>query len=57
MSVNGDKGTLHMQRQLDMRLLMLEVKFYPALRRFFQSVRTADEQQIVLRPGTAAVNK
>ena len=51
MKVDGEKGTLHMQRQLDMKLLMLDVKYYPALRHFFQTVRTTDEQQIVLQPG------
>jgi hypothetical protein len=35
---------------------MLDVKYYSALRNFFQTVRTADEQQIVLQPGSAAAN-
>jgi len=54
LKVDENKGVLHIQRQLDMQLLMLDVKYYGALRNFFQTVRTADEQQIVLQPGSAA---
>jgi hypothetical protein len=46
-----------MQRQLDLQLMMLDVKYYPALRNFFQNVRTADEQQIVVQPGLPAASK
>ncbi len=52
-----EKGVLHLQRQLDMQLTSLEVKYYPALRTFFQNVRTADEQQIVVQPGVAGTGK
>jgi hypothetical protein len=34
----------------------LEAKYYPALRNFFQAVRTGDEEQIVLQPGTASAS-
>jgi hypothetical protein len=30
---------------------MLELKYYPALRNFFEVVRSGDGQQIVLQPG------
>jgi len=30
--------------------LMLDTKYYTALRNFFQTVRTGDEQQIILLP-------
>jgi hypothetical protein len=40
-----------------MDMLMLEQKYYPALRNFFQVVRTTDEEQILLQPGgTTASN-
>jgi hypothetical protein len=29
---------------------MMQTKYYPALRNFFQTVRAGDEQQIVLLP-------
>jgi hypothetical protein len=50
------KGTLHLTRQLNMDLLIVEAKLYPTLRNFFQIVRTGDEQQIVLQPGVAAAS-
>jgi len=54
LKVENNKGTLHLTRRLNMDLLMVEVKLYPALRNFFQVVRTGDEQQIVLQPGAEA---
>jgi hypothetical protein len=52
----SNKGTLHLTRQLNVDILMIEVKYYTALRNFFQSVRTGDEEQIVLQPGTSAAH-
>lgn len=49
----NDKGTLHLNRTLNVDVLLLEAKYYPALRNFFQVVRTADEQQVVLQPASA----
>lgn len=51
MSAENNKGTLHLNRTLNVDVLMLETKYYPALRNFFQIVRTVDEQQVVLQPG------
>ncbi len=50
MKVENNKGTLHLERRLKSSILSLELKYYPALRNFYQSVRSADEQQIVLQP-------
>ncbi len=41
-------GALHVSRTLRSDLTLVEVKHYEALRRFFQTVRTGDEQQAVL---------
>lgn len=43
-------GTLHQSRRLMMNIQMVDVKYYNTLRAFFQRVRSADEQQIVLAP-------
>jgi hypothetical protein len=41
-----------------MDVLLLEQKYYPALRNFFQLVRTTDEEQILVQPGdTATANR
>lgn len=43
-------GTLHLERSLRADLISLEPKYYPSLRNFYQLVKNADEQQIVLQP-------
>jgi hypothetical protein len=50
----NNKGTLHVVRSLNVDFLMIDTKYYPALRSFFQLVKAGDEQQIVLQPGAAA---
>jgi hypothetical protein len=35
-------------------LSLLEVKYYPSLRNFFQQVRTGDEEQIVVLQAAAS---
>ena len=48
--VENDKGTLHLERSLKNSITILDQKYYSALRNFYQSVRSGDEQQIVLQP-------
>jgi Domain of Unknown Function with PDB structure (DUF3857) len=50
-TAENNKGTLHLTRNLDINALVLETKYYGALRKFFQTVKTGDEQQIVVQPG------
>lgn len=52
----NNKGTLHIERLMRSDLIALDQKLYPALRRFYEGVRTGDEEQIVLQPGTAAAS-
>ncbi len=54
LKVDNDKGTLHLNRTLNVEVLLLDAKVYPTLRAFFQIVRAGDEQQVVLQPGGAA---
>lgn len=56
MKAEDDKGTLHVTRRLRVDLVMVDPKSYPVLRSFFQVVRSGDDQQVVLQPGTAAVS-
>ena len=53
LKVEGAKDTLHLMREFRVDFLILEPKFYPALRSFYQAVRTGDEEQIVLQPTAA----
>ena len=50
-TAENNKGTLHLTRNLNINALVLEAKYYGALRKFFQTVKTGDEQQIVVQPG------
>jgi hypothetical protein len=57
LKVEHDKGALHLERHLRSNLTFLEQKYYGALRNFYQSVRSGDDQQIVLQPmGTSSGN-
>jgi hypothetical protein len=51
LNVQNDKGTLHIHRELRSDLMLVQVSFYPALRGFYQVVRSDDDQQVVLQPG------
>jgi hypothetical protein len=53
LKVDADKNKLHLSRTLNVELLLLEAKYYTAVRNFFQTVRTGDDEQIVLQPGPA----
>jgi len=54
LKVEDNDGTLHLARKLSVDVLILDQKYYNALRKFFQVVRTGDDEQIVLQPGTTA---
>jgi hypothetical protein len=54
MKVEEHNGALHLSRMLKSDLLMIPKENYSALRGFFQSVRTGDEEQVVLQPGGAS---
>jgi hypothetical protein len=44
-------GTVRQRRKLTFDVLLLDQKYYGALRNFFQTIRTGDGEQIVLQPG------
>jgi hypothetical protein len=56
LKVENEGKTLRVSRTLTMNFLILEAKYYTALRAFFQMVKTGDEQPIVLQPGRAAAS-
>ncbi len=55
-TVEPGKGTFHVTRDLRLDLSLVDVKYYSALREFFQDVRTGDEQQVVLQPAAASAS-
>ena len=50
MKAENDKGILRLKRKLSVDVLLVDTKYYPALRNFFQAVRMGDEQQVILQP-------
>ena len=50
MAVTKQTQSLHIKRELTFNLLLLDKKFYPPLREFFQTVKSQDEQQVVIEP-------
>jgi len=56
LKVENEKTALHITRMLNLDFLMLDPKYYAALRSFFQAVNSGDEQQAVLQPGVAVTS-
>src|ERR1700730_8282641 len=51
LKVDQSPGALRLTRKLTVDCLLLDQKYYTALRNFFQAVRNGDGIQIVLQPG------
>jgi len=56
LKAESGKGSVHIVRKLDFDVLLLEPKYYTALRNFFQVVRTGDEQQILIQPSAQSAS-
>jgi len=54
LKVENGSGTVRIVRKFNVDLLLLEAKYYPALRKFYEVIRTGDEQQILLQPALSA---
>jgi Domain of Unknown Function with PDB structure (DUF3857)/Transglutaminase-like superfamily len=54
MKSEDNSGSLHLTRLLRSDLVMVPPNSYGALRAFFQVVRTGDEEQVVLQPGSSS---
>ncbi|HWH60350.1 MAG TPA: DUF3857 and transglutaminase domain-containing protein [Terriglobales bacterium] len=55
--VENDKGAVHVHRELNSDMLMVKQEFYPALRNFYQIVRSGDAEQVTfLATATKASN-
>jgi hypothetical protein len=51
------QGRLHLERTPRVDFLLLDAKYYPALRNFFHMVKAGDEEQVVLQPGTTSASQ
>jgi len=57
LTVEDQKGVLHIRREIRSDLVMVPKDSYPILRGFYQLVRTQDDQQIVLQPGGTSASQ
>jgi hypothetical protein len=55
-AAENQQHSLHVTRELTLNVLLVDPKVYEAVRQFFQTVRTADEEAAVLSPGGRARN-
>jgi Domain of Unknown Function with PDB structure (DUF3857) len=53
LAVTGTGNAVQIKRQLKIDFVLMDQKFYAPLRSFFQTVKTSDEQQVVLETGGA----
>jgi hypothetical protein len=53
MAAEEANGALHLKRDLMLNILLADLKYYGALRGFFQTVRAGDEDQVIIAPGAA----
>jgi hypothetical protein len=56
MKAEKDQASVRLTRKFVIDGLMVEQKYYPALRAFFQQVRSGDEEQVVLQPGATTAS-
>jgi len=51
LKTGNEANKLHWTRTLNLDVLLLEPKYYGALRNFYQGVKAGDEEQIIVQPG------
>ena len=56
LKAENDKQKLHLVRNLAVDFILLETKYYPALREYFQQIKTTDDQQIILEAGAPSAS-
>jgi hypothetical protein len=56
-SATSTGQTLQIKRQLMFNLVLVDKKYHPQVRDFFQTVRTSDEQQVVIGPARSSSGK
>ena len=56
LSAEQDKNKIHIARSLQLNIMIVSAKQYAVLRGFFQSVRTADDAQVMVQPGVATAS-
>jgi hypothetical protein len=53
LKAENDKGVLHLSRTLNVDFIYMDLKYYGALRQYYQRIKDADDEQVVLEAGAA----
>jgi hypothetical protein len=53
LTLEDSKEKVHLTRNLTVEFILMESRYYSALRDYFQQIKTSDDEQIVLEPGAA----
>jgi hypothetical protein len=53
-TTSSEKEKLHLARSLTVDFILMDAKYYPALRAYFQQIKSTDDQQVVLETAGAA---
>jgi ATP phosphoribosyltransferase len=48
-AASNDGNTLHFTRDFKMKALLIETKYYPAVKNYFQSIQAGANEQAVLK--------
>jgi 3-dehydroquinate synthase class II len=54
LEAKNEKGALHLNRVLNVDVVLLPKENFDTLRKIFQVVRTVDEEQVALSPGASS---
>ena len=57
LKVESEAAALHVRREFNSNMVLLKAKYYEQLRDFYQSVRSGDEQQVVLSSEQSAARQ
>jgi hypothetical protein len=53
LTAKDDNGKLHLSRSVAVSFILLDSKYYSALRRYFQQIKATDDEQVVVEPAAA----
>jgi len=54
LAAKDENGKLHLNRTVTVNFIFMDTKYYGALRRYFQQIKTTDDQQVVVDPSAAS---
>ena len=53
LTAKDENGKLHLSRAITVNFILLDPKYYGALRHYFQQIKSTDDEQVVVEPAAA----